>query len=189
MQLTLNCTPRPEGINPRALRRSGQIPGTVYGHQGSGSTAISLNVKDVELLLRKANPNNTLIELNINDGDFKGITLLREVQKHPYKNSVYHLSFFAIATQAKVAVNIPLKFVGTPIGVKSGGIVEILMNRLQVSCPPANVPDHIDVEVAHLAEGKGIYAGDIVLPEGVTRTTDTAPLVYTVAIGRKSSKS
>jgi large subunit ribosomal protein L25 len=189
MQLTLNCNSRPDGINPRALRRSGRIPGTVYGHQGSESTAISLDAKDVEILLRKANTNNTLIELSINDGGFKGVTLLREVQKHPYKNAVYHLSFFAIAAQTKVAVNIPLKFVGTPIGVKTGGLVEILLNRLQVSCPPGSVPDHIDVEVAHLAEGKGIYAGDITLPEGVTLTTDATPLVYTVAVGRKSSKA
>jgi large subunit ribosomal protein L25 len=188
MQLTLNCNSRPDGLNPRAMRRAGQIPGTVYGHQGSESTAISLDAKEVETLLRKANPNNTLIELSINDGGFKGVTILREIQKHPYKNAIYHLSFFAIETQAKVAVNIPLKFVGTPIGVKTGGIVEILINRLQVSCPPTKVPDHIDVEVSHLAEGKGIYAGDITLPEGVILTTDTTPLVYTVAVGRKSSK-
>jgi large subunit ribosomal protein L25 len=189
MQLTIDCNTRPDGMNPRAMRRAGQIPGTVYGHKGSESTAITLNAKDVETMLRKANLNNTLIELSLSDGSFKGVTLLREVQKHPYKNSIYHISFFAIASQTSVLVNIPLKFIGTPIGVKTGGIVEILMNRLQVNCPPTNVPEVIEVEIAHLPEGKGIYAGDILLPEGVTLAIDTTPLVMTVAIGRKSSKA
>lgn len=188
MQLTLNCQSRDYTVNPRAMRRAGVIPGTVYGHQGNESIAIAIDAKEVETLLRKANPNNTLIELNITDGDFKGVTILREVQKHPYKNSVYHLSFFAIANQSKVAVNIPLKFVGTPIGVKTGGIAEVLISRLQVSCPPTNVPEFLNVDVSQLAEGKGIYAGDINLPEGITLTTDPTPLVFTVAVGRKSSK-
>ena len=98
MQLQINATTRPPANN-RALRRGGQIPATVYGHKGSESISIALDAKEATTLLREATINNTMIEVNVTDGDFKGKTLLREVQNHPYKNSIYHLSFFAIEAQ------------------------------------------------------------------------------------------
>ncbi|NJM28176.1 MAG: hypothetical protein HC856_07970 [Pseudanabaena sp. RU_4_16] len=82
MQLSIECTTRPTNSNPRALRRSGRVPATVYGHKGAESTAISLDVKDTTTLLRHAKINNTMIELSVTDGDFKGLALLREVQSH-----------------------------------------------------------------------------------------------------------
>jgi len=93
MQLQINATTRPPANN-RALRRGGQIPATVYGHKGAESISIALDAKEATTLLREATINNTMIEVNVTDGDFKGKTLLREVQNHPYKNDIYHLSFF-----------------------------------------------------------------------------------------------
>jgi len=84
MQLQINATTRPPANN-RALRRDGQIPATVYGHKGAESISITLDAKEATTLLRKATINNTMIEVNVTDGDFKGRTLLREVQNHPYK--------------------------------------------------------------------------------------------------------
>ena len=98
MQLQINATTRPPANN-RALRRNGLIPATVYGHKGAESISITLDAKEATTLLREATINNTMIEVNVTDGDFKGKTLLREVQNHPYKPSIYHLSFFAIESQ------------------------------------------------------------------------------------------
>ena len=120
MQLQINATTRPPANN-RALRRGGQIPATVYGHKGAESISITLDGREATTLLRQATINNTMIEVNVTDGDFKGKTLLREVQNHPYKKEIYHLSFFAIESQSKIEVDIPLHFVGVPVGVKVGG--------------------------------------------------------------------
>ncbi|MEE3716889.1 50S ribosomal protein L25/general stress protein Ctc [Tumidithrix elongata RA019] len=181
MQLTIESQTRSPKDTPRALRRSGKIPGTVYGHKGSESTAISLDAKDVFTLLRTAVINNTLVELNIADGDFKGNTLLREVQHHPYKNEVYHLSFFSIAAQTSVEVEIPLHFVGVPVGVKvGGGSVDVTMKAVRVSCPPNSVPETIEVDITNLNVGEGIHISDLVFPEGVVPITDTTPLVVTI---------
>ncbi len=186
MQLTIESQTRVANSNPRALRRLGQIPATVYGHKGSESTAICLDAKAVSLLLRKATVNNTLIDLNVTDGDFKGLTLLREVQYHPCKNEVYHLSFFSIAAQATVEVDIPLHFVGTPVGVKvGGGSVEVHMNEVRVACPPTEVPEKFDVDISNLDIGNGIHVSDLVLPEGVVIAGDSTPLVVNVIGGRK----
>lgn len=185
MQLTINSQARSGKTNNRALRRDGKIPATVYGHKGAESTAISLDAKEVSTLLRHATINNTLIEVNIADGDFKGLTLLREVQYHPYKNDIYHLSFFSIAAQSKVEVEIPLNFIGVPVGVKvGGGNVEVMMNTLRVTCPPSQVPEKFDIDISHLDGGQGIHIGDLTLPEGVAIATDPTPLVVTVIQGR-----
>lgn len=186
MQLTVNSQTRPEKTNPREMRRGGRIPATLYGHQGAKSTAISLDAKETSTLLRHAVVNNTLIELNVTDGDFKGITLLREVQLHPYRDYVQHLSFFSIAAQSSVIVEIPLRFVGVPVGVKvGGGSVDVLMKTLQVSCPPTSVPEVFEVDITDLNVGKGIHVSDVPLPEGVTFAMDTSSLIVSVIAGRK----
>jgi large subunit ribosomal protein L25 len=186
MQLSIECKTRTPNSNPRALRRSGRIPATVYGHQGAESTAISLDVKDTTALLRKAKVNNTMIELNVTDGNYKGVAILREVQTHPYKNDIYHLSFFAIGAQSSIEVEIPLQFTGIPVGVKvDGGSVEVMMNQIKVACPPNLVPASLEVDISELEVGKGIHVGDIQLPEGVILVGEPTPLLVSVIASRK----
>jgi large subunit ribosomal protein L25 len=187
MPLTIECQSRAQKSNPRAIRREGRVPATIYGHKGAESTAISINTKDAIALLRKAVINNTLIDVNVTDGDFNGITILREVQYHPYKDNIYHISFFSIAAQSKIEVSIPIVFVGVPVGVKvGGGTVEVLMNEIQVSCPPTSIPSSFEVDISDLDGGQGLHVSDLVLPEGVVVTSDGTPLIVTIAAGRKA---
>ncbi|AFY70523.1 LSU ribosomal protein L25P [Thalassoporum mexicanum PCC 7367] len=184
MKMNLDCTIRPENSKTRALRRDGQIPGTVYGHLGNQSTSIVVAKKDVDYLMRHAKVNNTLIKLNIADSEFDGVTVLREVQTHPFRRQVFHLSFFAIESQKAVDLDVPLNFIGTPKGIKVGGVLDILIKEVKVSCPPNNVPEKIDIHISHLDVGKGIRVGDIPLEDGQVMITDTAPLAVNVRAGR-----
>lgn len=95
MSITLESQKRPEGSKPNALRRAGLIPANLYGHKGGESVSLVVNAKAVERLLKQAAVNQTKIELNIPELDWSGTTVLREVQTHPAKGFVYHLSFFA----------------------------------------------------------------------------------------------
>jgi large subunit ribosomal protein L25 len=187
MPLTIECQSRSEKTNPRAIRREGRVPATIYGHKGAESTAITINTKEAITLLRHAVINNTLIDVKVTDGDFNGITILREVQYHPYKDDIYHISFFSIAAQSKIEVSIPINFVGVPVGVKvSGGTVEVLMNEVKVACPPTGIPLAFEVDISDLDVGQGVHVSDIVLPEGVTVISDGTPLLVTIAGGRKA---
>jgi large subunit ribosomal protein L25 len=180
MQLQINATTRPPANN-RALRRNGQIPATVYGHKGSESISITLDTKEAITLLRQATINNTMIEVNVTDGDFKGKTLLREVQNHPYKNDIYHLSFFAIESQSKIEVDIPLHFVGVPVGVKvGGGSIDTIKNYVRVACAPNLIPESFELDITHLEIGKGIHVSEIPYPEGVKPVTEITALVVTI---------
>jgi large subunit ribosomal protein L25 len=96
MSLTIECQKRAENSKPRALRRNGLIPATLYGHNGAESVALTVDHKAATTLLRYAKENDTVIEVQIPDLNWQGQALIREIQAHPWKRNLYHLSFFAV---------------------------------------------------------------------------------------------
>ena len=131
MELTVECQKRAANSKPNALRRSGLIPAVLYGHNGVESVALTLNDKTAETLLKKASVNNTLIQLQIPELSWSGQTLLREVQTHPWKGFLQHISFFAVSAESAIDVVVPLHFVGESIGVKlNSGILETSMTEM-----------------------------------------------------------
>lgn len=185
MELTIECKQREAGTKPNALRRSGQIPAVLYGHKGVESVALTVEAKVVERLLNKASVNNTVIDLNVADMGWRGKTLLREVQTHPWKGFPYHLSFFAIAAHGPLDVEVPLHFVGEATGVKNGGgLLDTVLTQLQVRCASDKIVDSIEIDVSNLEVGSGLSVRDIILPEGVTALADGEQRVVTVLAPR-----
>ena len=181
MELTVECQKRAPGSKPNALRRSGKIPAVLYGHNGVESVELTLEAKAATVLVKQAAINNTLIQLNVTDMPWSGKTLLREVQSHPWKNSLYHLSFFSVGTHESIEVTVPLHFVGNAIGVKnSGGILDTVITELAVQCPPTKIPETIEVDVSNLDIGDSLSISDLQLPEGVVTLADGALIVVSV---------
>jgi large subunit ribosomal protein L25 len=181
MQLTVECQQRATGSKSRALRRSGVIPAVLYGHQGAESVSLTIDAKVAENLLKRAAVNNTLIDLSIPELSWNGKTLLREVQKHPWKNHTYHLSFFAVSAQSHVDVQVPLHFTGDAPGVKiEGGILDPVMTEMQVRCAPDSIPDTIEIGVTALGVGDSLLVQDIILPAGVSTLDEPGRTVATV---------
>jgi large subunit ribosomal protein L25 len=181
MELTIEGQKRPEGSKPKALRRQGLIPANVYGHKGTESISLTLDAKTAERLLKKASVNNTLVDLNISDLPWRGKALIREVQTHPAKGFLYHLSFFAVSAQESLNVEVPVHFVGDAVGVKQeGGLLDPVMTQLQVSCAPDNIPDGIEINVSNLHIGDNLHLRDIVLPQGVTLLDDPERIVVAI---------
>ncbi|PZO47720.1 MAG: 50S ribosomal protein L25, partial [Phormidesmis priestleyi] len=117
MDLTIDCTQRASDEKPKKLRREGTLPAVLYGHDGKNSVALKLSNYEAEALLRKATVNKSVITVNVTDLPWKGKVILREVQKHPWKNKIHHLSFFSISSQSEIEVSMPINFVGEAIGV------------------------------------------------------------------------
>jgi len=167
MSVTVECQTRPEDSKPRALRRQGLIPAALYGHKGTESISLTVKAKDAEILLKHASVNHTLVDVKIPDLSWNGKALIREIQSHPWKRYLYHLSFFSVAAQDTLDVVVPLQLVGTAPGVKEGGVLEQILTELQVQCPPANIPEFIEVDVSGLAMGENLHLRDVALPEGI----------------------
>lgn len=180
MQLTIECQKRAEGSKPRALRREGLIPATLYGHDGANSAAITVEEKEAYTLLKNASVNNTLVEVKIPDIDWNGKALIREVQAHPWKKTLYHLSFFSIAAQDSVEVVVPVNLVGEAVGIKSGGIVDQPVTELKIQCAPDVIPESIDVDVSSLDIGANLHIGDLPVPEGSTVMDDADRIAVTI---------
>ncbi|MEQ9357579.1 50S ribosomal protein L25/general stress protein Ctc [Coleofasciculus chthonoplastes] len=172
MEVKVECHKRVEGSKPKALRREGLIPATLYGHQGAESVALTVEAKAAETLLKEADINHTAVQVNIPDLSWNGRALLREVQTHPWKPIVYHLSFFSVATQDTIQISLPVNLVGTAFGVKQGGILEHVMTELQVECAPDNIPETIDVDISNLDIGASVHVNEIILPTGATAMDD-----------------
>jgi large subunit ribosomal protein L25 len=190
MELTVECQKREAGSKPNALRRSGLIPAVLYGHQGAESVTLTLNAKVAERLLDKASVNNTVIELNVSDMGWSGKTLLREVQAHPWKGYPYHLSFFAIASQGSIDVEVPLHFVGEAYGVKTENcILDPTLTSLEVRCAPDSIPESIEIDVSGLHRGDALHVRDLALPSGVTAITDAERIVVSIVTPQAISET
>lgn len=181
MDVTVECQKRQEGINPRALRRSGLIPAVLYGHNGTESVSLTIPAKTAETLLKKAKVNNTLVDVKIPDISWNGKALVREIQKHPWKNILYHLSFFSVASQDSLEVGVPLHFLGEAAGVKEGGVLEVMITELQVQCAPGNIPETIEVDVTNMQAGDSLRVEELVLPTGVVAMIEPGEMVATIA--------
>lgn len=178
------CQTRPEGSKPKALRREGLIPAALYGHNGAESMSLVAKAKDVELLLKDASVNNTLVEVNVPEASWKGRALIREVQTHPWRPDIYHLSLFAVAGQDSVEVVVPINLEGEAEGVREGGLLEQVITELTIQCPPSQIPEVINIDVTDMPIGTTLHISELNLPEGVTASDDPERTVLTIVEGR-----
>jgi large subunit ribosomal protein L25 len=190
MELTIECQQRAAESKPKALRREGLIPAVIYGHKGTESLSVVVPAKAAETLVKKASVNNTLVDVKITDGNWSGKALLREVQTHPWRNSIYHLSFFSIAQQDSIEATVPLTFLGEAIGVKqNGGMIDTVLNELTLKCPPEAIPEAIEVDVANLNVGESLHVNELKLPAGVEPVGEGDRVVVSVVLSTTAQQA
>ena len=154
----------------RKLRAAGKVPAVIYGHARQPQ-ALELNAHELQLLLEKNPYQSTVIELAFAGGMAR--TLIREIQRHPYLKRILHVDFQELVAGEKVTVEVPLQFVGTPEGVRTGGgILDQIMHEIEISVDPSNIPHHLVVDVNNVAIGHSLHVRDIPLPEGVELLSD-----------------
>lgn len=187
MELSIECSKRDTSVNPRALRREGQLPAVLYGHNGDESVSLTVNQKEATKLVRQASINNTLINVSVPHMPWSGKALLREVQTHPWQNKLYHISFFSVASQDSVEVEVPINYVGIAKGVQyEKGILDIVVSEIALKCAPEAIPETLEVDVSDLAVGDNLHISDLKLPAGVAVVTDTDKTLVNVAASRTS---
>jgi large subunit ribosomal protein L25 len=150
----------------RRLRKAGRVPGIVYG--GSEPSMIELDHNNLYHALRNEAFHASILTLEL-DGKKESV-LLRDFQMHPFRQQVLHIDFQRVAKDKKIHMKVPLHFANAEIapGVKvGGGIISHVLNELEISCLPADLPEFIEVDLAHLDLGHSVHVSDIKLPKGV----------------------
>jgi large subunit ribosomal protein L25 len=166
----------------RKLRAAGRVPAVIYGHSREPQ-ALSLNARDLDKLLSTIAAGSTVVELSL--GNATTNTLIREVQRHPFKKQILHVDFMELVAGEKVIVDVPLVFVGIPEGVRTGGgLLEQMLHSIEVNVDPSSIPNHIDVDVSQLVMGHSLHVRDLNLPEGVEVLSDEDATVCAVIAPR-----
>ena len=143
--------------NLRLIRENGGIPAVVYGHN-QDSTPIEVNGKELRKTLQEVGRNG-IIELQL-ENDKKNV-MLTEYQMDSLTNKFVHVDFLAVNLTRKVTVGVQLVAVGTPAGVKDGGILQQTLHEVAVTARPKELPESIEIDVSHLQIGDSIYLKDI----------------------------
>ena len=174
-----------QGTGPaRRMRRMGRVPGIVYG---GDKDALNIEVDHKALYLNLRNERFHASILTLEVGGAKEQVLLRSVNMHPYKPQVQHVDFQRVLKNKKLHMKVPLHFVNAEKspGVKDqGGVASHVLNELDISCLPDDLPEFIEVDLGNLAVGNSVHARDLALPKGVELAIGKAenPVIATVVV-------
>src|SRR5258706_7064583 len=168
----------------RQLRRMGKVPGIVYGGD-KGAVNIELDHKDLFFNLKNERFHASILSLEV--AGEKQQVLLRAVNMHPFKLQVQHVDFQRVLKDKKIHMNVPLHFANAEKspGVKEqGGVVNHVLNELDVVCLPDDLPEFVDVDLSSLTVGHSMHVSELKLPKGVEAALHKGenPVVATIVI-------
>jgi len=151
----------------RRLRHEGKVPAILYGGHLE-ARALTLSHQKLSIMLENERFYSTILNLKV--GDQTQAAILKDVQRHPFKNAILHIDFQRVEENEKIRISIPLHFKGEAIspGVKSqGGLVSHMRTEVEVSCLPKDLPEFIEVDISGLSLNESIHLSQLKIPAGV----------------------
>lgn len=169
----------------RRLRMKGQVPAVFYGRTAK-ATPLVINTTDITKIL-KEQKKNVFITLAIEGETKPRLSLIKDLQIDPLSRRLYHIDFYEISMDQKITLDVPLAFVGTPVGVQNGGELQHLKREVKISCLPKDIPDVLEIDISSLEIGHSLKVQDIKAPEGITIVDPGEVGVVAVAFTRVST--
>ena len=152
----------------RRLRRENLVPAILYG-DSKDPEPIQLKHNEVIKHLENEGFYSQLLMVAV-DGGEPVRTILKDVQRHPYRQQILHMDFLRVTAGAELQVSVPLHFLGEDVapGVKNeNGIITHNDNEVAIVCRPRDIPANIEVDMSDKVVGDNVYLSDLVMPEGV----------------------
>ena len=167
IEVTIRNTNTKGEVN--SLRINGNVPAIVYGGTEKNQK-IFLNKKNIKNLIERENFLSNIISLNL-DGKTQNV-LPKEIIWDPITDEPIHIDFLRIVKDAKIVLEIPVKFINNEKspGLKRGGVLNIVRRKVELKCPSENIPSELIVDLDNLDIGTSIKISSIKLPENVTPT-------------------
>ncbi|MCS7279435.1 MAG: 50S ribosomal protein L25/general stress protein Ctc [Thermodesulfobacteriaceae bacterium] len=164
----------------KKLRKNGLIPAIVYGSH-TRPIPIVVRFNELEKILSRYKGETLIFNLEIINGEsIKKQAILKDYQLHPVTDQIIHLDFFVIEEAEPIEIEVPLEFVGKPLGVSKGGILEILKHEVTIECLPNQIPDKITVELSNLDIGDVLHVKDLKVPENIKVKDNPEETIVTI---------
>lgn len=149
----------------RRLRHANKVPAILYG-EGQEPVSLTLEHKNVFRAQQEEAFYSHVLTINV---DGKPVEcLLKDMQRHPFKQVIMHLDFLRVDAKHAIHTNVPVHFINEDKAEKKGGKIAHHINEIAISCLPANLPEFIEFDVAGVEVGQTLHLSDITLPKGVT---------------------
>ena len=164
----------------RDLKKSGMIPAVIYG-LNEPPVAIAISPKAVARVIASEAGMNSVVFLQREGTDIKRHVIIKDLQRDPITSRLRHVDFMRVDMTIKVRVKVPVRLVGTAIGVKSqGGMLDFAHREIELECLPSIIPSHIDVDITGLSVGDSIRFEQIALMPNVIFTGDAHQVVCAI---------
>lgn len=184
--LTASARDRAGKGSARSLRREGKVPGIIYG-KGQAPMSVALSMKEVVQEYQKGRFRSRLIDISLDGKTLQALP--KDVQFHPVTDFIEHVDFIKVEKGVPLRVQVPVKFSGQEksVGLKRGGVLNIVRHEIDFMSAPESIPTHIEVNVQEMDIGDSVHINDIKLPAGVTPVIKRNFTVATVA-GRSAAE-
>jgi large subunit ribosomal protein L25 len=171
----------------RALRREAKVPAVIYGDQKE-PIKITLEAKDVNLEYNKGHMFTTLCNVEI--GNDKHLVLARDVQLHPVSDLVEHVDFLRVNAKTKIAVFVPVHFIGqeTSQALKDGGTLNVVRHEVEMMCSAMEIPEFIEADMSGVEMGDSVRISHAKLPEGASPVIKGRDFVLATLIAPKTAE-
>ncbi len=169
------------------LRRGGGVPGVVYGLDRPPFT-VGVPARKIQEVLSLETGRNTIFTLSLKGQDRSRAVMIKALQRDPVTERLVHVDFVRVDLTKAVKVNVPIRVVGIPEGVKAeGGLLEFVLRQVEVQCLPADIPEHLDLDVSALRMNQHLSVKDLPVKERVTILDEPEAIVCVVAMPKEEA--
>lgn len=163
VELGVEARPRTGKGAARSLRRQDKIPGVIYGPKAD-PLPVSVADNALEKLLREMGEESKLLKVTVDDGQTRQMrqVLIREVQVHPVRRRFLHVDFYEVPLDHPIVVEVPVEVLGEAVGVRDGGVLNVISRTLAVRCLPGDIPEKVQIDVSSLEIGSTVHVADLI---------------------------
>lgn len=165
----------------RTLRRQGKVPGVIYGHNRQAE-AVVIDTAALQKMLIGISAGTTVLDVVV-DGRPAVKALIREIQRDSVRPAeILHLDLYEIQADEKVTLSVPIHLVGIPDGVRNfGGVLDHVLRELELEVLPADIPEHVELDVTALAIGHSLFVRDLKVEKAEILNDPDTPVCTVVA--------
>jgi large subunit ribosomal protein L25 len=165
----------------RSLRRSGKVPGVIYGHNRQAE-ALAIDSGALSKMLIGISAGTTVLDVVV-DGRPAVKALIREIQRDSVRPAeILHLDLYEVRADEKVTLAVPIHLVGIPDGVRNfGGVLDHVLRELEIEVLPADIPEHVELDVTALTIGHSLFVRDVKIEKAEILNDPDTPVCTVVA--------